>query len=427
MKPTHTIRSILAAVAFSFSCQTMATPVTSMVVLGDSLSDNGNTTHLLKALRQEESPAYLVHPVKAFVINKMTEYANYYYIPQMVLDAGIQVVTNYLDYDVAPYLAELVGRIRDVPILPGKPYWHDHFTNGEVWNEYLAEMFQIDAYDEEVYLNRAFAGSWALTYDYQLTTWNLIRHPVASLKNLVVGKLIPPSLGLITQAHLLENDTLDNDAVYFIFAGANDYISMLNFEDNYDVSIRSTYIDNVLDAIESSTTHLIAQGASHFVIMGLPDVSLSPRFTTTADKVILKDTVDEHNKRLEARLVQWQAAHPDVDYMYVDISSSLKTILAEPAEHGLTNTKDACIDVKLPKFKALARSPFPHNSVLQYAQVVQYVSPKWAAGAKNYHECKAPNEYLFWDEIHPSTKVHKLLAKDVCDAMKAHGYEVECR
>lgn len=31
-------------------------PVKSIVVFGDSLSDNGNTTHLLKSLRQEKGP-----------------------------------------------------------------------------------------------------------------------------------------------------------------------------------------------------------------------------------------------------------------------------------------------------------------------------------------------------------------------------------
>lgn len=60
------------------------------------MSDNGNTTHLLKSLRQEEDPAFLVAPFKIFVINKMIEFANDYYVPQMVLDAGISAVTDFL-------------------------------------------------------------------------------------------------------------------------------------------------------------------------------------------------------------------------------------------------------------------------------------------------------------------------------------------
>ncbi len=89
-------------------------PVKSIVVFGDSLSDNGNTTHLLKSLRQEEDPAFLVAPFKIFVINKMIEFANDYYVPQMVLDAGISAVTDFFDHDLAPYLANLVGKVKQV-------------------------------------------------------------------------------------------------------------------------------------------------------------------------------------------------------------------------------------------------------------------------------------------------------------------------
>lgn len=128
---------------------------------------------------------------------------------------------------MAPYLANLVGKVKQVPVLPGKPYWKNRFSNGRVWIEYLAEMLSIQKSDEEVYLNKAFGGSWSATYDYQLTVWNLIRHPLGTIKNLIVGKLIPPSLGLIVQAYLLEHEQLSDETLYFIYSGSNDYINVL--------------------------------------------------------------------------------------------------------------------------------------------------------------------------------------------------------
>ena len=50
-----------------------STPVKSVVIFGDSLSDIGNTTHLLKSFRRDEDPAFLVAPFKHFVINKMID------------------------------------------------------------------------------------------------------------------------------------------------------------------------------------------------------------------------------------------------------------------------------------------------------------------------------------------------------------------
>ena len=95
-----------------------------MVIFGDSMSDTGNTTHLLKSLRQEENPAFLVAPFKVFVLNKMVDFANDYYVHKWFLDAGINIVTDFFDYELAPYMANLVSKIKLVPILPGKPYWN---------------------------------------------------------------------------------------------------------------------------------------------------------------------------------------------------------------------------------------------------------------------------------------------------------------
>lgn len=168
-----------------------AIPVKSMVLFGDSMSDNGNTTHLLKTLRQEADPSFIVTPFKAFVLNKMVDFANEYYVPQMVLDAGIEIATEFFDHELAFHVVSLISRINLVPLLPGKPYWNNRFSNGRVWDEYLASMLSIDMMDEDAYYNRAFAGSWIATYDHQLTVWNLIRHPIGTIKNVIVGKLVP--------------------------------------------------------------------------------------------------------------------------------------------------------------------------------------------------------------------------------------------
>lgn len=402
-------------------------PVKSMVVFGDSMSDTGNTTHLLKSLRQEESPAFLVAPFKSFVINKMIDFANDYYVPQMVLDAGIGVVTEFFDKELAPYLANLVSRVKLVPILPGKPYWNARFSNGKVWNEYLAEMLSIPMSDEEIYTNKAFGGSWTATYDYQLTVWNLIRHPLGTIKTLIVGKLIPPSLGLTVQAYLLGNRSLDTKAVYFIFSGFNDYLNILQFEDNYNTAVMSTYVDNVLDGLSSAVQKLEHAGAARFVIMGIPHVGDMPKYVKTSDREVLNAAADQHNERLEKRIVEWKKLYPKADFLFVNTEQSLTTALTNPAKYGFTNVTDACIDVKYPMFGAFANSPFAKNFVLRYTQELNYKDKQFAPGESNYQTCDTPEHYLFWDEVHPSTRAHNFLAFEICSAMKQHGYSVTCQ
>ncbi|OGV48897.1 MAG: phospholipase [Legionellales bacterium RIFCSPHIGHO2_12_FULL_42_9] len=404
-----------------------ATPVKSMIIFGDSLSDTGNTSHLLKSLRQEESPSYLVRPLKVFVINKMEEFADAYYVPQMVLDAGIDKVTQFFDVELAPMLATIIGKIKRAPVVPGEPYWQDHFSNGQVWNEYLATMLNVTREDTRHFSNQAFGGSWTVTYDYQLTVWNLIRHPIMTLKSLIVGKLIPPSLGLTVQAHLISTTHFDKDAVYFIFSGGNDYLNVLAFGDNYDTAVMSVYIDNVLDSMNSAVQKLTNAGAKHLVIFGIPDVGLTPHFLYTADQNVLSAAVLEHNKRLKTRIELLQHDLPLVDFLFIDVQPMFEKVLSHPSNYGFTNTTEACIDVKLPMYRGLENSPFAHNLVLQYASVLQYRNSHFAAGEKNYQMCDQPDNYLFWDETHPSTRTHRVLAYEICLAMQDHGYQATCQ
>jgi phospholipase/lecithinase/hemolysin len=398
-----------------------------MVVFGDSLSDVGNTTHLLKSLRHEEDPAFLVTPFKHFIINKMNDFANEYYVPELVLETGLSLVNEFFDHEVAYYMTAIIAQLRLVPIFPEKPYWNYRFSNGRVWNEYLADMLAIQQDDAGAYTNKAFGGSWAATYDYQLTVWNLIRHPVASIKNLIVGKLIPPSLGIATQAYLLEHRKVNPKSAYFIFAGANDYLNVLRFERNYEPLVMSQYVDSVLDGLAAAVLKLEHAGAQQFVIMGLPHLGETPKYINTTDREVLNAAIDQHNERLQQRIEEWKIQYPEDDFLFIDMQGYLDKVVASPDSFGFTNTSDVCVDVTFPVFSAFAQSPFADNYVLQYAQVLQYRDKRLAAGEHNFHVCKTADRYLFWDEVHPSTRAHRYLAYEICKSMQEHGYAMNCK
>ena len=400
-----------------------AAPVPTMVVFGDSLSDIGNTTHLLKSLRQEEDPAFLVAPFKAFVINKMTTFAEEYYVPQVVLDAGLSVVNEFFDHELSFYLTSLIARVRLVPILPGKPYWHYRFSNGRVWNEYLAQMWSLDQEEETVYVNKAFGGSWAATYNYQLTVWNLIRHPIDSIKNLIIGKLVPPSLGLTVQAYLLEHQQLNKQAAYFIFTGGNDYVNMFIFNDKQDQQATNSYVENVVDSIGAAIKRLVKANAQHVIIMGLPSLGEIPKFVNTVDRELLNQVTTQHNELLAQRVKEWQILYPDTDFLYVPTDQFLQKAIAAPQQFGFTNIQSPCLDVAFSTYNPTQNLLLGENYVLSYVAGVQR---QGLAPHASVEVCDTPEQYLFWDELHPSTRAHHYLAYEVCKVMKEHGYEVRC-
>ncbi len=70
------------------------------------------------------------------------------------------------------------------------------------------------------------------------------------------------------------------------------------------------------------------------------------------------------------------------DVMVFDSKALLDDMIAQPANYGLTNTTDHCIR----PFEA----PF---------------------------QCDNPDEYLYWDNIHPTAKVHKLIGIAAVEAL----------
>jgi phospholipase/lecithinase/hemolysin len=77
------------------------------------------------------------------------------------------------------------------------------------------------------------------------------------------------------------------------------------------------------------------------------------------------------------------AALPDVEIAQLDIFLTVHEIVADPAAFGLTDAVHACITPNLPPFT-----------------------------------CKTPDEFLFWDGIHPTKVVHAIFAEEAAEILE---------
>lgn len=409
-----------------------AKSVSSIAVFGDSLSDNGNTTHLLNALRNDDNPAFLVAPLEKYLLNKIDDYTEDSYIPESWIEAAKSQIQYFLEEEVGTRLVDLANRVASVPTIPPKPYWRGHFSNGRVWDENLAKSMGLDLQDESQYLNRAFGGSWAVTYDHKFTLWRLIRHPIDSINELINGKLVPPSLGLVVEAYLMERRYQANpNTLYFVFSGGNDYINALHYEDNYNESVMDDYVANIINSINKASQKLLSSGAKHLVLVAMPDVGASPRFNKRADYYILSDAVRLHNKRLLDLKDELSEAYPKASITYIDTASMLNDAIENPAKYDLENVTDACTNIVLDNtmysLKPIEGHPFANNAVLEYVQQYAYRDQSFIADETNFTVCNNPDKYLFWDIIHPTAKVHRVLSEKICKILQDSGYEISCQ
>ncbi len=137
-------------------------------------------------------------------------------------------------------------------------------------------------------------------------------------------------------------------------------------------------IQNIIDTV----LYLASNSAQHFLIPNLVDIAATPDGNGDAN---LTAVAQAFNFYLAQALTALDDALASVEIVQFDTYGALNRIIADPGAYGLTNTSDKCVDV--------------------VAQTL----------------CANPDEYLFWDGSHPTTKVHSILGAEFAAAVPEPG------
>lgn len=169
--------------------------------------------------------------------------------------------------------------------------------------------------------------------------------------------------GLLGQVENFTKQVDVNDSgLYVIWAGANDYI--------YGVADSTAPVINITQAVES----LLKAGAKKVLVADLPDLGDLPATKSSASSQSLSAVTKAHNQGLAKSLSQLrQKFDSNSQIIELDVSSLYKDAISNPSKYGFTNVTSACLN--------------------------QGVT------------CSNPNQYLFWDGIHPTTAAHQIIAE----------------
>lgn len=244
------------------------------------------------------------------------------------------------------------------PFHPCPPYYDGRYSNGPVAVEYLAASVAPTNFS-----NFAVSGATSGVGNYGDG-----------------GTAITPGLyglpGLAQEVGYylnLAGGAADPDALYFIWGGANDFIT--------------SYVDPVLAAqnVAAYVAALAAAGAEHFLVPNLPDMGLTPFIISVGLEAEAHAYSTFFNAALASELANLDALFPDASIVRFDAFSLLNDVMLNPADYGFTNTKDAC----LPSL---------------------YETP-----------CTDPEHYVSWDGFHPTTAVHAVLGQMFVRAVPEPG------
>lgn len=168
----------------------------------------------------------------------------------------------------------------------------------------------------------------------------------------------PYGMAAQVQRYLAENPTNAATGLYFFWGGTND---LFDYPD--PLTAEQGSVQNISNQIAS----IIAAGGKYFVWLNLPPLDLTPR---GGGSVALKTASAAFATEMQQAISSLRISYPGVTIIPVDIYSLYKQAIQSPAQYGLTNV-------------TTASQSTPVN----------------------------PDGYIFWDSLHPTTKMHQLIAQ----------------
>lgn len=247
-------------------------------------------------------------------------------------------------------------------------YFNGRFSNGPVYTDRVAAALGLP-------LGPSLLGGNNFAYGGARTTYNTVES--------TVGGPFPPGLfpwSLNAQVAAFNARNINDPAgLYLVFSGSNDVADILQRGLN-----PATVIPNAVSGIIGAVQAFASAGAHTVVVPNIPDLGLTPAFTSRGAAASAAATAlsIQFNTLLDAQL----ALLTGLDIVEVDTFSLIRNLVANPGQFGLTNVTTPCYS--------------------------GFVAPN-PAGT----ECANPDEYLFWDLVHPTRVVHGFLANAVIAAV----------
>jgi phospholipase/lecithinase/hemolysin len=253
---------------------------------------------------------------------------------------------------------------------------------GQVWTQLVAQ-----------YYGDTLRAAFTVGFDHQLSSQGGFGYAeggstVATPANLndflvdVIGNVEMP-VNQQVSSYLAAHGSFNAGQLVLVWAGANDVL-------------RAGTLPGAAPTVQAAATTLVQivgqivqNGATHVVVVNLPNIGLSPKGLSSADAgANLTQLSQLFNDTLNAAL---QSSGLQGKVIQIDSYGWINQIFTNFQGNGFTvsNTAQACDPSKTPRDTALLCSP------------ATYIAPN------------ADQTYMFADDLHPTTRMHALFAQFV--------------
>ncbi len=283
----------------------------------------------------------------------------------------------------------LYNIVKFIPKSP--PYYKGRFTNGPVWADDMSVYYNAQAQ------NYGVGGATAVP------------------RSIFHGAL-PYFLKREVNRYLKAKSTTDKNSVLYLFwIGANDYMD----EPKKAVDI---LVKEVVDEIVLQIQVLIEHGGKNFVIINLPNLSEAPFAKTISQEQRdrLKLLSQLHHEKLLGATQLLQKNYPGFHFIYIDTLAIFNDMRINIQNYNqkynkhIVNLTEAC-------WLGGYTITHPNDDVSESIKNSTSLSIAHNVGvAQSLGEkpCNNPDDYLFWDAVHPSVVVHEIFASMMIETIE---------
>jgi len=255
----------------------------------------------------------------------------------------------------------------DPLLVPQAPYARGghHFSNGATWVELFARSIGLAGNARPALASNGDGTNYAVAAARACEdglNFNLSAQVDAFLQQ--VGNVAP------------------SGALYSIEMGGNDIRdAIVAYPNGHGAILQCAVV-----SVAANITRLYAAGARRFIVWRAPDVGLTPAIgildrVNPGAKTLATALSQAFNQGLDGAVGQLTQL-PGINLKRLDAFRLLHDIVNMPSAFGLTNVVSPCITPNVPPFT-----------------------------------CDAPDEYLYWDGIHPSAATHAIIASEATSVL----------
>jgi phospholipase/lecithinase/hemolysin len=244
---------------------------------------------------------------------------------------------------------------------PAPPYVNGAFSNGSIWVQDLSSRLGLGPLTPSTVGGTDYAFGGATT-GYPAT----------------VSPTVPvPTLATQVGLFLSAVPVAPSSALYSVWIGSNDVLNIVANGVSGPTALQQA--QGAAQTEAAAIAALASAGAKDFLVPLVGDLGKAPALSNLGELASPAGTALAlaYDAALEADLASVAAA-PGISLSFLDTFTLLDEVIAAPSAFGLTDVTDPC-----------------------------YVGPYTGGGTV----CSDPNQYLFWDSLHPTATGQLLIAQ----------------